>query len=108
MAIEITSETLAGAQPEPQAGYKEGPRSAVSDFSRRSRRSAGRTVGEHVPENAAGRYTVVKPPSSLALYPVSTRRQSGSVLATTQSAPRPEALCWRGSYTWLLIQGETL
>jgi hypothetical protein len=32
MAIEITSESLAGAQPEPTADYKESPLVAVSDF----------------------------------------------------------------------------
>src|SRR5712671_6227822 len=38
MAIEITSESLAGAQPEPTADYKEGPLVAVSDFSGGSKR----------------------------------------------------------------------
>lgn len=40
MAIEITSESLAGAQPEPKAGYEESPRSAASDFSGSGQRSA--------------------------------------------------------------------
>jgi hypothetical protein len=32
MAIEITSESLAGAQPDPTGAYKEGPAAAVSEF----------------------------------------------------------------------------
>src|SRR6266853_5109535 len=38
MAIEITSESLTGARPEPTADYKEGPLVAVSDFSGGSKR----------------------------------------------------------------------
>src|SRR6266705_6591376 len=38
MAIEITSESLAGAQPEPTADYKESPLVAVSDFPGSSQR----------------------------------------------------------------------
>ena len=38
MAIEITSESLAGARPEPTADYKEGPLVPVSDFSGGSQR----------------------------------------------------------------------
>ena len=40
MAIEITSESLAGAQPEPTADYKESPLAAVSDFPGSSQRSS--------------------------------------------------------------------
>ena len=40
MAVEITSESLAGAQPEPTADYKETPLSAVSEFPSSSRRSS--------------------------------------------------------------------
>ena len=39
MAIEITSESLAGAQPEPTVDYKESPATAVSEFRGRGRRS---------------------------------------------------------------------
>src|SRR5438309_814519 len=38
MAIEVTSESLAGAQPEPTADYKESPLVAVSDFPGSSKR----------------------------------------------------------------------
>jgi Sulfotransferase domain len=40
MAIEITSESLVGAQSEPKADYKESPLSPASDFSGTSQRSA--------------------------------------------------------------------
>jgi Sulfotransferase domain len=40
MAIEITSESLVGAQSEPKADYKESPLSPASDFSGSSQRSA--------------------------------------------------------------------
>jgi sulfotransferase family protein len=40
MAIEITSESLAGAQPEPTADYKESPLAAVSEFPGSSQRSS--------------------------------------------------------------------
>ena len=39
MAIEITSESLAGAQPEPTVDYKKSPLAEVSEFPRSSRRS---------------------------------------------------------------------
>jgi Sulfotransferase domain len=40
MAIEITSESLTGAQPEPAGAYKEIPRAAVSEFPGNSQRSS--------------------------------------------------------------------
>src|SRR5205814_1587416 len=40
MAIEITSESLAGAQPEPSGAYKESPLSAVTQFTDSSQRSS--------------------------------------------------------------------
>jgi Sulfotransferase domain len=40
MAIEITSESLAGAQPEPAVAYKESPLPAVSEFPGSSQRSS--------------------------------------------------------------------
>jgi hypothetical protein len=40
MAIEITSESLAGAQPEPAADYKESPVAAVSEFPGSNQRSS--------------------------------------------------------------------
>jgi Sulfotransferase domain len=40
MAIEITSESLAGAQPEPASAYKQSPVAAVSEFSGTSPRSS--------------------------------------------------------------------
>ena len=40
MAVEITSESLAGAQPEPAANYKESPLAAVSEFPSSSRRNS--------------------------------------------------------------------
>src|SRR5262245_52582909 len=40
MAIEITSESLAGAQSEPKADYKDRPLATASDFSGTSQRSA--------------------------------------------------------------------
>ena len=41
MSIEITSESLAGAQPEPAGAYNESPLAAVSEFTGRSERSLG-------------------------------------------------------------------
>ena len=40
MAIEITSESLAGAEPEPAGAYKESPLSAVTQFTGSSQRSS--------------------------------------------------------------------
>ena len=45
MAVEITSESLAGAQPEPTADYKETPLAAVSEFPSSSRRSSRSRFG---------------------------------------------------------------
>ena len=41
MSIEITSESLAGAQPEPAGAYSESPLATVSEFTGRSERSLG-------------------------------------------------------------------
>ena len=45
MAIEITSESLAGAQPEPTANYKESPLAAVSQFPVSSQRGSRSRFG---------------------------------------------------------------